>query len=147
MIRLQSRRFLRRVRLVTSSSAIIGCALGLTACRELPTGKRISDGPAIRRAISAALGVDLDLAPTVYLPVGIADQAFSYYGESHQQIVLVVVFDREKAVHTVIGPRLAARPSPPTRLLTYSNVVVFYTRTDSAPDQSRRILQSLRRTL
>lgn len=143
-----------QVRALTLVTAALTCILALTACGGLPTGDRISDGPAVRRALSEKLAMRLNLAPPVHLPVGIADQAFSYYGANEREMVLAVVFDGKNAVRVVLGTKRAGAPSrmtnvlrPAEQVVTYSSVVVFYTRIGRAPDRSSKILQAIRRAL
>jgi hypothetical protein len=133
-------------KLLTSCTAAVVCMLALTSCGELPTGRRIDDGPAVRDSLSETLGMELKLAPPVRLPTGMANQSFSYYGATGREFVLALVFDREQAVRTVLGG-LPPSQTRATRVLTYQNVVVFYTRIGSVPDRSEEILESLRRAL
>ena len=82
---------LRRARTsVTWCTAGAACILVLTSCAGLPTGRRIDDGPAVQHSLSEALGIQLKLAPPVRMPIGMTNQAFSYYGATRGEFVLAV---------------------------------------------------------
>jgi hypothetical protein len=126
-----------------SRAPIGACTLVLVACGGLPTGERIDDGPVVRRKLSQILGTEFHLAPPVRLPTGITNQAFSYYGATPKEMILVVVFDRPKSVNTALGPH-AVSAGKRTRVVQYRNVIVFYTLDSPAPDRSGLILSALR---
>lgn len=137
---------------MTSWRAATAFALALSgaaavSCGDLPSGERLQDGPAVRRALARDLEIRLKEAQPVPLPTGLAEQAFSYYGSTRAESFLVVVFDRASAVPRVTGRLRRGRVDRSTTVVRHRNVVVFHTRERGGPNRGSLILRSLRHAL
>jgi hypothetical protein len=130
------------------AAAIAACVTLLSSCGGLPTGRRIDDGRAVQRALSEALDIELILAPTVRMPVDVADQSLSYYGANDRETLLVVVFDSEDSVVRVLGTSPDDVSSHGRiRVVTRRNVVLFYMGPPGREDRLALTLRILREVI